>query len=109
MSETTTRAIDLAEKAMAAIDRAVAQKPERNGHDFSAAVCCLTELREVLIGEFQAAPGTSRRRERLNCLNAVISMIVGGQYPIGGTPWRHVEDARTSFAQLLAGLKQSER
>lgn len=95
---------ELAEKAMKAIDKVVADKPERNGHDFSAAVCCLTELRERLLLQRQASP-SRETRDRIARLNVVLSVIVGGEYPIGGVPWSHVESARDAFAQLLADLK----
>ena len=96
---------ELAEKAMKAIDKVVADKPERNGHDFSAAVCCLTELRERLLLQQRQAPPSREARDRIGRLNTVLSIIVGGEYPIGGVPWSHVESARGAFAQLLADLK----
>ena len=99
---------DLAEKALAAIDKVLADKPERNGHDFSAAVHCLSDLRDVLIRERRDRSPGPEARDRPGRLNAAISIIVGGQYPIGSVPWRHIEDARASFATLLAEFQGIE-
>lgn len=98
-----------AKAAMRMLDKIVAEKPEKNGHDFSEAVRCLTAFREALIAERRAADVPSAPHERLARLNAVISAVVGGHFPIGAVPWKSVEAARGSFGELLAemGLRGS--
>ena len=109
MNATTAHASELAGKAMRAIDEAIAKKPERDGHAFSAAVRCLAELRDALLREQRDLRPSRHPQDKLARLNAVISVIVGGHYPIGSVPWRHVEEARSSFAEILAELENDAR
>jgi formate dehydrogenase major subunit len=90
-----------AQNAMRMLDKIVAEKPEKNGHDFSEATRCLTAFREHLLAERRAEGAPLEAHCRLGKLNAVISGVVGGHFPIGAVPWKHVEAARESFAQLL--------
>ena len=38
---------------------------------------------------------------RLEGANAVLSVIVGGHFPLGDIPWGHIEEARKRLAGLL--------
>ena len=95
----------IAARAMRLLDKIVAEKPEKNGHDFSEAVRCLTALRDSLIAEHRGAadpplpPDTHLRR-----LNGIIGAVVGGHFPIGALPWKSVEAARDGFRSLIAEM-----
>jgi len=98
-----TAQAEAAREALAAIDEALSHRPKQTGHDFSAASRCLTALREHLIAEVRAR-STPEARERLARLNAVISVIYGGQFPIGAVPWEKVQQARDALARLLGEM-----
>jgi len=88
-------------EALRMLDRVLAQKPEKNGHDFCATIRCLTGLREALLTERRAGAPGSVSGDQLSRLNAVISAVLGGEFPIGRVPWEQVEAARRSYAALL--------
>lgn len=102
MSEPDSRTF-AAQKALAAIDEALSHRPRQTGHDFSAATRCLTALREQVIAELRRNP-TAERRDQLQRLNAVISVVYGGQFPIGAVPWDQVQQARDALVRLLGEM-----
>jgi formate dehydrogenase major subunit len=88
-------------EAMRLLDKIMAEKPEKNGHDFSAAVRCLVMLRDALAAEHGA-------RERLDSVNAIISSVLGGQYPMEAMPWPSVDAARQRLAVIVRELASQE-
>jgi hypothetical protein len=88
--------------ALAALDRALAARPEIDGHAFSAATEALARLRERLIGELRSAPDPDAARRRLERVNAVISLVLAGHFPLGGVPWEEIGRARAWLAELVA-------
>lgn len=94
------------EDALRAIDKVLSDKPKKIGHDFSEALRRLTGFREQVIAQYRAGPPDDAARERLARLNAVITVIVAGEYPLGKLPWPHVEKARDSFAALLQEFRE---
>lgn len=93
---------DQAAAALAAMDRILAHRPRKDGHDFSEATSSLCELRDRLIRRQGNADSSPRERERLERLNAVISVVVGGHFPLGAIPWDEIEKARAWMADLEA-------
>ena len=88
---------DRCHAAIAALDRALADRPDQIYHDLVELVRCLVQLRTEL---------TARRRDgepgdRLDRCNAVLSMVVGGEYPLAGTRRDRVQKARDELASLL--------
>lgn len=92
-----------AECALAALDDALSHRPRQTGHDFSAATRCLAVLRDQVITEMRRRP-TPAIRDHLYRLNGVISVVYGGQFPIGAVPWDYVQQARDRFARLLGDM-----
>lgn len=93
------------EQALAAIDKLLGNQPEKNGHDFSTAVACLAAFRDEVVARHRRDDVSSADRERLSRLNGIISIIVGGQYPIGSVPWSHVEMVRHDLADLIHEMR----
>lgn len=89
-------ASDAGARVLAALDKLLAERPEREGRDFSEATRCLTAYREELLG--RAAPD---RAERLAVVNAAISVVMAGHFPLGEVPWRHIEKAREKLGELV--------
>ena len=84
--------------ALAAFDRALAQKPKRDGHAFAEMTEHLCTMRDLLIGHGRdrgAAPPVLER------LNSVISTALAGHFPLGRTPWNEVEHARGVLHRLV--------
>jgi formate dehydrogenase major subunit len=93
-------------EVLARLDKLLADRPHRVGHDFSEATRCLTALREQIIGHLRAGNAPPGTAERLARLNAVLSVLVGTHYPVGAPKWPHLARARDSFAALAADLAQ---
>lgn len=88
---------DCCRAAVAALDRALDDRPDKIYHDLADAVRCLVHLRTEL---------TARRREgepgdRLEQCNAILSMVIGGEYPLAGPRRDRLHKARDELASLL--------
>jgi hypothetical protein len=87
-------------EAIAAIDRLLADQPEKVAHDFSAATRCLASWRDALVRRRRDLPagGDHHALERVN---AAISVILGGEFPLGKVPWREIDRVRQLLRELL--------
>ncbi len=74
-------ASDAGARVLAAVDKLLAERPEREGRDFSEATRCLTAYREEVLGR-----AASDQAERLAVVNAAISVVMGGPLPAGRDP-----------------------
>ena len=86
--------------ALHAIDKLLADRPDKVGHDFSEATRCVTAFRDELVEAWRASRSEDNRK-RMVLANAVLSVIVGGHYPLGGIPWQHIENARKELVTLV--------
>ena len=91
---------DQAREALVSLDKAIAHKPRKDDADFAAALEHLCRLRDVLLA--QARQGTASR-ERLGQVNALISVVLAGHFPLGSVPWPEVERARGLLAGMVPG------
>jgi hypothetical protein len=85
--------------ALQAIDKLLRDRPEKVGHDFSEAtrlLCAWRDRPTELWRRTQAEPD----RRNLERVNAAISVIVGGQFPLGSVPWPAIEKVRNDLATL---------
>jgi len=89
-------------RALAALDKVLAEKPHREGHDFSETASALAEFRDGLIAEQRKSGETDRSVARLARLNSVISVVLGGHFPLGSVPWDEIEKARGWLVELVA-------
>lgn len=87
--------------ALEALDTVMADKPHKVGHDFSAAMKRLCAYRDQLIAGRRGGDLTHASRERLTRLNAVISTVMAGHFPLGPVPWQEIEQARAELAGLI--------
>jgi formate dehydrogenase major subunit len=85
--------------ALAAIDTLLADRPEKVGHDFSEATRRLTAWREHCIARWRETQADEDRR-RLDRVNAAISVVVGGQFPLGPVNWDSIESVRRDLGVL---------
>lgn len=88
---------DRCRAAVASLDRALDDRPDQIYHDLAEVLRCLVQLRTEL---------TARRREGEpgDCLercNAILSMVIGGEYPLAGLRRDRLQKARDELASLL--------
>jgi hypothetical protein len=93
---------NLARDVLAAIDNLLAGRPDENGHAFSEATRRLTAWRAGCIARWRETQAEEDRR-RLARVNAALSVIVGGQFPLGSVQWGSIQSARGDLEDL-AGL-----
>lgn len=92
---------DPGSEALQAIDKLLRDKPEKVGNDFSEATRLLCAWRDRLIEHRRETQAEGDRRD-LERVNAAISVIVGGQFPLGSVPWPKIERVRDDLAALSA-------
>ena len=86
--------------ALAEIDRILAARPARDGHALTAAVQGLAGFRDDAIARHRR-DGGPRWRPTLERVNAVISVVIAAEFPIGEVPWGDLEKARGWLADIL--------
>ena len=79
-------------EALACLDKILAQEPEPEPSLFSHATQHLSAFRDSLIAD--KAP-----RTRLEHVNAVISVVMAGHFPLGKVPWPELHKARDWLAE----------
>lgn len=88
-----------AKDALRAIDKLLADRPEKVGHDFSEATRRLTAWRKQLVERWRQTRAEADLSS-LQRVNAAISVVVGGQFPLGSVPWSHIEQVRNDLAMM---------
>ncbi len=89
-----------ADNALRMLDKLLAERPDRIGHDFSEATRWLAAYRDELATIWRRSGGEPDRR-RLTQINSVLSVVIGGHYPLAGIPWPHIEKARSVLANVV--------
>jgi hypothetical protein len=90
-----------ARDALAAVDKALAEKPHKEGHTFSAAARSLCLVRDSLSARHK---DDALRRRWLGHINAVISVVLAGHFPLGSVPWDEIAKARDWLADFAADV-----
>ena len=84
-------------KALGEIDALLAARPQKDDLRAAEVVKLLATWRDGFI----PAAATDEGAERLERLNAVISVALAIHFPQGATPWGELEKARGWLASLL--------
>lgn len=84
-----------------AIDKLLAEKPEKVGHDFSEATKRLCAWRDDLVARWRQTH-SDEYRGKLEHVNAAISVVVGGQFPLGAVPWHEIAMVRDDLVRLFS-------
>jgi len=58
-------------------------------------------LRDLLLAEVRQ--GKTASRVRLGKVNALISVVLAGHFPLGSVPWPELERARGVLAEITSG------
>ncbi|RVU16402.1 hypothetical protein [Methylobacterium oryzihabitans] len=85
-------------EALTALDAALAQRPHKDHSSLSQATTCLCAFRDNLI----AAGRDGRPSPDMMRLNAIISVVLAGHFPLGAVPWDELVLARGWLADLVA-------
>ena len=80
--------------ALRRLDEILAQQPKPEQHLYSYCTECLAALRDRMIAE-HAEPA------KLAHVNAVISVVMAGHFPLGAVPWDELHKARGWLADLI--------
>ena len=86
--------------ALAALDKAIAAAPERDGAAFSGAATNVAAVRDDVAA--RDGRDTAEKRQRLTSLNAILSMILSGRSRRGNPPCDEIRKARGWLAELQA-------
>lgn len=90
----------LPRETLRSIDRLLERQPDKVGHDFSQATWQLSEWRDRLAERWRETRSEQCRRD-LERVNAALSVVLGGQFPIGEVPWAQIRLAREKLAELI--------
>jgi hypothetical protein len=85
--------------ALRAVDKLLAERPEKVGSDFSEATRRVVEFRDRLIDRWRQTHAEPDR-QRLADVNSVLSVVIGSHFPLGAIPWPQLEKARGILARL---------
>lgn len=94
-----TTAQECGRRGLACIDKALAARPEKDGHALTEATGALCVYREDLIG--RARSGGPEDRRRLEHCNAILSIVAAVNFSLGEIPWEELELARGWLVDLL--------
>ena len=84
------------------LDKLLAERPSKSGHDFSEATRCLTAFRDEVVAHWRASRSETDRAH-MGTVNSVLSAVLGGHFPRGDIPWPEIEQARGMLAWVVEG------
>ena len=92
---------ELCDRAIAQLDETLAGWPAQLSEEVGQAERTLARLRDLLIERHRAAPGS---RAALDRTNAILSLVVGVEYPAAGLTRDVLGQARDELRKLAAEL-----
>jgi hypothetical protein len=87
--------------AVAALDHALRDRPDRIYDDLVRAVRCVVQFRDALIEALDDTEAPPALADRLVRANAILSVLVGGEYPLAGLREDRIRNARDALRALL--------
>ena len=88
-------------EALVALDEVLRERPHAEGQTFTKVTELLAQYRNVMTARHRREPPGPVERRRLEHVNAVISVVLGGHFPLGSVPWREIEKAREWLAAIV--------
>jgi hypothetical protein len=88
--------------AVGKLDYLLRNHPAEIAEELSDAVRCVVALRDSMIEHRHRAGATPAQDAQLQKVNAVISAIVAGEFPLMGVRWKRIEGARDLLKQVLS-------
>jgi hypothetical protein len=90
------------QEAVAKLEYLLRNHPAEMAEELSDAVRCVVALRDSMIEHRDRAGATPAQDAQLQKVNAVISTIVAGEFPLMGIRWKRIEGARDLLKQVLS-------
>jgi len=91
---------DIGHASIDAINALLSDAPDNVAHHFSNATRLLTTWRDGLIARWRQT-GAEVDRQRLDQVNAALSLIVGGQFSLGSIHWPKIEQLPHNLTNLV--------
>jgi hypothetical protein len=92
----------LCRDAVAKLDYLLRNHPADTSDELTEAVRCAVAVRDRMIERRRLGAQDPAESERLRQVNAVISAIVAGEFPLMGIRWKRIEGARDLLRNILA-------
>jgi hypothetical protein len=91
----------LAGDALAKLDRLLGAKDdETEFQDMSEVTRTVVKMRDALISRVRAEPGATAPRERLDRVNALLSVVASAEMTLLGIHWDRIRKSRDLLAEL---------
>jgi hypothetical protein len=87
--------------ALKTLDLVLEEKPEQHHEEVRGVLRCLIGLRDHLIQERRKESGLADLDNRLEHVNAVISVMTSGSFPVVGLNHDRLKQARDLLAAIL--------
>lgn len=92
---------ELAREALTKIDELLrAKQAEGEFQDMSVVTRTIVRMRDDLISRLRAQPAETRLRERLDRVNALVSMTASAEMPLQGIHWDRIKKTRDLLAEM---------
>jgi hypothetical protein len=91
-----------AQDAEAQLERIIAENPEPLSEAFSDVVRRLVRLRDELIERHRRGATEEVPPDWLDRTNAILSLLVGAEYPVKAFHWDNICQARDALHDMLA-------
>jgi hypothetical protein len=101
MSEWDTAERERCAGALKTLDLVLEEKPEQHHEEVRGVLRCLIGLRDHLIQERRKESGLADLDKRLEHVNAVISVMTSGSFPVVGLNHDRLKQARDLLAAIL--------
>ena len=89
---------DRCKQGVTALDRLLQEHPENLEKDIVEATRCLVRLRDELTSRMRDGVRDAAEERHLMHVNAVISVLMAGHYPIEGVRWDCIKHARDALS-----------
>ncbi|UEM20726.1 hypothetical protein JL100_027220 [Skermanella mucosa] len=88
-------------KALEMLDRVLAERPEQHHEEVVEVLRCLVAMRDHLIHERRRQGPSPDLDEHLDHVNAVVSVMTSGSFPVVGLNHERLKDARDLMAEII--------
>ncbi|WP_029007865.1 hypothetical protein [Azospirillum halopraeferens] len=89
--------------ALRHLDRILTEKPERHHDELLEGMRCLVNMRNHLIARRRAGDTAPRLEQNLHQVNAVLSVLHSGAFPMVGMRHERLKTARDCLEALMEG------
>jgi hypothetical protein len=93
------------DKALKTLDHVLNEKPEQYHEEVVEVLRCLVSIRNHLIGRRRNSEPSAELDERLDHVNAVVSVMTSGSFPVVGLNHERLKQARDLMASILDTLQ----